>query len=123
MTNRDQMVNWPSAVVACMLIVLVGAIAVTAIIMYEIESALKIWAALGTLVGVLTGAFVSYFFSRTSIEGARAVAALAQEKASALQAQLDDCDNALRVAIRYLSPDAMKEMSADEKHTLMRLGS
>lgn len=59
---------WPSAVVASVILILIGAITVTAIREYDtVEDALKIWAALSALIGVVTGAFVAYFFTKDQV--------------------------------------------------------
>jgi len=64
-------VSWPAAVVAIALIAMVGAISIAAITVYNVDDALKIWSALSGVVGILTGAFVTYFFTRQSVESAR----------------------------------------------------
>lgn len=63
--------TWPSAAVALGLLVLIGAIAVSAIRRYPTpEEALKVWAALSVLIGVVTGAFVAYFFTKDQVKQA-----------------------------------------------------
>ena len=119
MKNNGEGSAWPSAVVACALIALVGTVTVAAILKYEIDSTLKMWAALGTIVGVLTGAFVSYFFSRSSIDAARTEATLAKENAKTAQAHSEEWQNAFRVAMLYLRPNAKEDMSQDEKRIIM----
>src|SRR3712207_1743936 len=75
-------IEWPSAVVASMLVFLIGAVAVTAIIKYPtVAEALQIWNSLTAVVGVLTGAFVSYFFTRGAVKGAEERANQAQQRA------------------------------------------
>ncbi len=68
----------PSALVAVAVIALIGAIACTAIIHYsKVDDALKIWSGLTGLVGVVTGALVSYFFTRATTQQATQTAAAA----------------------------------------------
>jgi hypothetical protein len=58
--------SWQSTVIALAFIALVGGIF---IVVYEkdgIDTALKAWGAIGTLVGVVVGAVPTYFFGRTS---------------------------------------------------------
>jgi membrane protein DedA with SNARE-associated domain len=63
--------NKQSGAVAIVPITLVGLATVAAIIKYPTpEEALKLWAALVGIVGVLTGAFVSYFFTRVTVQTA-----------------------------------------------------
>lgn len=52
-----------ATVVAVLYLLLVGVIAVVALHEYSIDDFLKVWAVLGTLIGVLTGAVPSYFFA------------------------------------------------------------
>jgi hypothetical protein len=111
-------VSWPSAIVALALLLVVGAIAVVSIIHYDkIDDALKIWAALTSVVGVITGAFVSYFFTRGTVNQARDVAetaktamGVAHERANRAEARASIDDAALRVMALQTSPDDMKEL-------------
>lgn len=64
------MSKWPESAVAVALILLIGAVSVTGIARYEPADFLKIWAALTSLVGIITGAIVTYFFTRSSIDQA-----------------------------------------------------
>ena len=82
MGNRNETGTWPSALVAIALVVLVAAITVTAIIRYDVDSALKIWSSLGTVVGILTGAVVTYFFTRDTV-------AVAKKQVEGAQAQME----------------------------------
>jgi type IV secretory pathway VirB6-like protein len=82
---NDDAIKWPSAVVACFLISLVGAVSVTSIIRYGVDDALKVWAALGSIVGVITGAVVTYFFSRQAVKKATESANNAQQTATNAQ--------------------------------------
>jgi hypothetical protein len=68
--------GWPSAVVAIALIALVGVMFWAAV---DSDNFSEIWAAVGTIVGVLTGAIPAYFF--------RKEAAQAEAKASAIAAE------------------------------------
>jgi len=52
-----------ATVVAALYLLLVGVIALVALNEYAIDDFLKVWAVLGTLIGVLTGAVPSYFFA------------------------------------------------------------
>jgi hypothetical protein len=82
MSNRDSVIGWPSAIVACTFVALVGTVTTAAIVRYDVDAALKIWAALGSIVGVLTGAFVTYFFTSAAVAGAKENTATAQAQAA-----------------------------------------
>jgi uncharacterized membrane protein HdeD (DUF308 family) len=78
--SPPQTVSWQSAVVAIAVIAVVGGIAIAAIVKYStVDDALKFWSALSGLVGLITGAFVTYFFSRGTVQQAQ------QEKSQAVQ--------------------------------------
>ncbi len=75
--------TWPSAVVAVALIALVGFMFWIAV-ENDFE---KIWAAVGTIVGLLTGAIPSYFFkSQADKATARAEAIAAEASADVVAA-------------------------------------
>jgi len=67
MSDRQD-AGWPSAIVGVALLLAITTIASVAIWKYSVDDALKVWSALGTLVGVVTGAFVTYFFTRTAVQ-------------------------------------------------------
>jgi ribosomal protein L9 len=71
--------SWQSTVIALALIALVGGIF---IVVFEKEGtgeALKVWGALGTLVGVLVGAVPTYFFGQQAAAVAKEASKTAQE--------------------------------------------
>jgi hypothetical protein len=96
--------KWPGAAVAIALIALVTAVAVTSIIKYPINDFLKVWEALAGIVGVITGAVVTYFFmkatlietqrqldvARQDLKEAENGKALAEKAASLLYASTDE---------------------------------
>lgn len=63
--------SWQSTVVALALIILVGGIFIVVFEKNGVDAGLKVWAAIGTVVGVLTGALPTYFFGRASAVAAR----------------------------------------------------
>lgn len=90
--------GWPSATVALALITLIGAITIAAIIKYDnIDDALKFWSALAGLLGVITGAAATYFFTRTSVNAAQAAAQSANQAAQAAAAQAETTSRAVDV--------------------------
>ena len=68
-------------VVAVAYVLLIGVIAVVSLHEYSVDDFLKVWAVLGTLIGVLTGAIPAYFFAVSASNAKKE-----QERASA-QAQ------------------------------------
>ncbi len=78
----DLDVGWPSAIVALALILLVGVIMGIALLKYSVDDAMKIWSGLGVLVGIMTGTFGTYFFTRQANEAK--VAAIRVEKDQAI---------------------------------------
>jgi hypothetical protein len=93
-----------ATVVAVFYLLLVGVIAVVALHEYAIDDFLKVWAVLGTLVGVLTGAVPSYFFA-ISAGGAKEERAKAEERAQTILGVADS--DALKKA-KELRPDLFK---------------
>jgi hypothetical protein len=88
--------GWPSAAVALGLIGLIGAICIAAIIKYDnIDDALKFWSALAGLLGVITGAAATYFFTRTSVNAAQTAAQSASQAAEAAGAQAEATNRAV----------------------------
>jgi hypothetical protein len=84
MTSEPSGPSVPSAIVAVSIVALIGAIGCTAIIHYSsVNDALKIWSSLAGLLGVITGAFVSYFFTRQSSQQAVKTAEVANQTAVA----------------------------------------
>ncbi len=52
--------------IATVLVILLGAIVVCALLVYPVDAFLKVWAVLGTLVGVVTGAIPGFFFASSA---------------------------------------------------------
>lgn len=82
-------IGWPSAFVGAVLLIMIGAIEVTAVIRYTtVDDALKIWTGMSAVIGVVTGAFVSYFFTRGTVQQAQQAVQQAQQSAQQTQQQL-----------------------------------
>jgi hypothetical protein len=114
-------VGWPSAVVGVSLVLTVGAITVTAIVTYDsVDEALKFWSALSGLVGIITGAFVTYFFTRGTVQQAQQQVAAqeqavdkTQEQARELQVENRAVTKALSKVAGELSPGKWEELKED----------
>jgi len=61
-----QQSQWPAAVVAVAFIAFVAAIFLVVYNRDGIDTALKAWGAIGTVVGVVTGGIPSFFFHQTA---------------------------------------------------------
>ena len=96
--DGDPGMNGPSAAVAIALVALVGLVTVSAIIRYDVDSALKIWGAMGPIIGLFTGAFVTYFFARQAIQSGRSRAQRAQERALLATAEATEARTQASVA-------------------------
>lgn len=75
-------------IVAVGILALVGTIAVSAIFRYDtVDDALKFWSALSGLIGVVTGALVTYFFTRETVQAAQQAATALQDTTQQAQQQ------------------------------------
>jgi hypothetical protein len=124
----DDTAKW-SAVVAIVILVVIGAIAVTAVIRYSVADAKTVLDWLGPLIGVVTGAFVGYFFTRgevktanqlaqTSAQQARTstdAAAAAVETADRAQEQAAKLSKAVTKVAGRLSPREFRAMLASDE--------
>jgi hypothetical protein len=91
-----------STTIAVFFVILVGAIVVTALAVYQVDDFLKVWAVIGTLVGVVTGAIPSFFFSR-----AAAAAQETAQQANVLRTRAEEKSNVvLGLADRQLLDQA-----------------
>lgn len=104
-------VEWPSAVVGAALILIIGAVMVAAVSRYpSVDDALKIFTALSALVGVVTGAFVTYFFTRPTIQQAN-------QQAKAQVGRSARLHNALTLATGKLTPEAFNDLLREPHFT------
>jgi hypothetical protein len=98
MSDEDGAITWPSAFVAATIVLLVAGVTITAILRYPVEEALKVWGGLAPVGGVITGAVVTYFFSRGSVDAAKRIAAAERERA-------DTAGRALIAMVGFMDPD------------------
>jgi hypothetical protein len=113
---QQQQSDWPSTLVAVAILLLIGAIAITAIIHYStVDDALKIWTGLTALVGVVTGAFVSYFFTKGTTQAAQQTAQVAaqtvqvaSQAAQQAQAVAETKDKALSATLALITDPALQ---------------
>ena len=111
MANGNRLVEWPSALVGTALIVMLGGIMVAGVAHYQsVDDALKLFGGLSAIVGVITGAFVSYFFTRGSIQQANLAAAQHAKRADAEAAKAGAAQSALTMAVGKLAPNDFLQM-------------
>ncbi len=67
---------------------MIAAFGVAAIVRYNVEGALKILGVMSGVIGLLTGAFGTYFFTRYPIAEARQKAAIAETRAAEAESKL-----------------------------------
>jgi hypothetical protein len=78
-------VGWPSAIVAVALVLVVGVVDVVAISKYaSVDDALKFAAVWNAVVAVFSGAFVTYFFTKSAKDEAARRATAAQRRGDRL---------------------------------------
>ena len=91
--------DWPAVVVAMGILVLLGAVLVTATARWNADDLKDIIGSLAPVLGVVTGAFVTYFFTRQATVTATNVAQAATDDAAktreSTQAQLKSQDERL----------------------------
>jgi membrane protein YqaA with SNARE-associated domain len=100
MTDKDGSSAWPSAFVAACVMLFLAGVTIAAIVEYPVDDALKVWAALGSVAGVITGAFVAYFFTRGTVQALGQTAAAERQRADAAERNL----TTLVRAIDQISP-------------------
>jgi len=85
-----------SVVVGVSLVLLVAAIMIVAIVRYDVDSVLKIWGALGTLLGLVVGTMGTYFFTKDQIQLKDSQVRTAQVALQATQEQKAQLGNQVR---------------------------
>jgi hypothetical protein len=91
--------SWQSTVIALALIGLIGAIFIVVFEKEGVSAALKVWAAIGTLVGVLTGAIPTYFFGRASATTAQQESERARQDAETALKKREEAEAQARVVL------------------------
>lgn len=111
--NENQ-TGWPSAAVAIAILALIGAVTVAAIFRYQtLAEALQIWQAMAALIGIVTGAFVTYFFTRGAVETAQGQARVAMQQAAVEARRADASQQALTKAAGLLPPQQFEGLMHD----------
>jgi len=127
----DNKVVWPSAVVAIVLLLLIGTVLVASILKYSsVDDALRYSNSLAGLLGVVTGAFVSYFFTRGTVKVAQdaqrdatEIAKKAQQAADVQRHEKDLTQSAFAAVIGSMPPDqvaALQNSNPAVRHAVAR---
>ena len=101
-----------SVIVALSILGLIASISIAAIVRYpKVNDALKIIGVLSSLMGVVTGAFVTYFFTKPQIISAQESLASIQAENTQLQSRIADLTGSLEIFenIVLKSPDGENE--------------
>jgi hypothetical protein len=85
-----------SVIIGIALIALVAAVTIVAIIRYDVDAVLKIWGALGTLLGLVVGTMGTYFFTKDQVEQKDSQIRVTQAALQATQREKDDLGGKLQ---------------------------
>jgi hypothetical protein len=94
--------GWQEVVVGVVLILAIAGIELAALLKYGLDDALKMWAAIGTLVG----AVVTYFFQRERLQEAA-------KKAEDLDREVETTHRALNVVANEVDPDRLAQLERE----------
>jgi predicted histidine transporter YuiF (NhaC family) len=122
---ENQSSSWPSAAVAISIVALLTAVLTAACIKYSATDALKIVASFSAVLGLLTGVFVSYFFTKSSVQTAQQTAATAQQTAATAQASAANnqvAASAVPALVARLSEADKAELAGQGQHLATLLG-
>lgn len=105
--------SWQSTVIAALLIGLTGAIFLVVELQSGIDDALKAWAAIGTLAGVITGVIPAYFFGQQRAASAEHAATAAQEQLAEERDLRQQADERARLVLGHADPALIQNLRAD----------
>jgi hypothetical protein len=106
--------KWPGAAVAIALMALVGAIAVTGL-RYAPEQFDKIWGALASLVGLITGVVATYFFTKEVSRQSLNQLTAAQERLKEAERKVYISDAAATSLFYSLAPELRHDISRSDE--------
>jgi hypothetical protein len=104
--------KWPGAAVAIALMALVGAIAVAGLWKAP-EQFDKIWGALASLVGLITGVVATYFFTRDEPRRLRTLLIDAQRRVKEAERRLVVSEAAATRLFYSMTPERQSELRGD----------
>jgi hypothetical protein len=108
--------SWQSTVIALAFIALVGALFLVVYLHDDIDVALKAWAGIGTLVGIVVGAIPTYFFGQSATASAREDANASRQRADWEVTQRERAEQRAQVMAGLADPtvtDRARQMRPD----------
>lgn len=104
--------KWPGAAVAIALMALVGAIAVAGL-KYAPDQFDKIWGALTSLVGLITGVVATYFFTKEVNRQLAAQLKVAQERQEEAEQRMSIAEAAAVRLFHSRTPEEQQQIKTD----------
>jgi hypothetical protein len=109
--------TWQATVIAVLFIGLAGAIFLTVYIRSGIGDALKAWAAIGTIGGVITGVIPAYFFGQQRAEAAERVLQTTscqlkseQDRRTEAEERAHEAEERARLALAHSNPTVVETL-------------
>jgi membrane protein YqaA with SNARE-associated domain len=102
--------TWQSTLIAALIIGLAGAVFLVVYIRSGINDALKAWAAIGTIGGVITGIIPAYFFGQQRAQAAENQAQEAMKTADEERAHRNNAESLAKIALGHLSPPVTQQL-------------
>jgi hypothetical protein len=109
-----------SVIIGIALITLIGAIMIAAVIRFDIDAVLKMWGALGTLLGLVVGTMGTYFFTKDQIQQKDALISSTQSALHASEvekANLGSENERLAQEIKTAKDEQLAEAPAETSST------
>jgi hypothetical protein len=94
-----------SLILAISILLLIGILMMTAMIKFNVDGALKIWAALGTLTGLVAGSMGTYFFAQRTNQAEKEAGVARENMLSAKLAQESEKNQSFVAALKGFKMD------------------
>jgi hypothetical protein len=104
--------TWPSTVIAALIILLAGAIFLVVYVKGGIDDALKAWAAIGTIGGVITGVIPAYFFGQQRAASAEQAAETARTQLIDERERRDTAEERAQLILGHADASLVQTLSA-----------
>lgn len=105
--------SWPSALIASLIIMLVGGIFLTVYAHSGMDDALRAWAAIGTIAGLVTGVIPTYFFGQQRAAAAEQAAETARAQLESERARRDKAEERAQLVLGHSDPSLVQQLSTD----------
>jgi ammonia channel protein AmtB len=102
--------SWQSTLIAALLIGLTGSIFLVVEVKSGIDDALKAWAAIGTLAGVVTGVVPAYFFGQQRAAAAEQAAETAQKEIVEERGLRQQAEDRARLVLGHADPTLIQTL-------------